>query len=281
MSSSSSYSPDSITYPGAFPKAQKRIFLGFCAFWLFVALLELGQDYLSASLNGNAFMIGESLSYKLFWLLFIPITLVLYYGFKKAEKTSSRVLFYITGALIVTVSTLVHLAVFSVILFGISNLIHKEPMTLLFLLYEKLSTRLYLALSIYMVLSVLYLLFRHGRALSDSWATQHEQPSTLAVKNGQRTVLVDVADILWIGSDGAYLDIYTGAKKHVVLDSLKHIIKQLPDNFRRIHKSTIVNADHISELKSRGNGDYDVIMNDGRMLRLSRNYAKELKGLIL
>lgn len=66
-----------------------------------------------------------------------------------------------------------------------------------------------------------------------------------------------------------------------MLNSLKHIIKRLPENFKRIHKSTIVNVDYISEFKSRGNGDYDVIMNDGSVLRLSRNYREELKGHIL
>lgn len=93
--------------------------------------------------------------------------------------------------------------------------------------------------------------------------------------------MVDIADIKWIGSDGAYLDIYTTSQKHVVLDSLKNVIKTLPDNFKRIHRSTIVNIDHIKKLQSRGNGDYDVIMKCGKTLRLSRNYAPSLRGLLL
>ncbi|MGK7369824.1 MAG: LytR/AlgR family response regulator transcription factor [Candidatus Halalkalibacterium sp. M3_1C_030] len=257
----------------------KRFFIGFCAFWLFIALLELGQDYLSASLNGNAFMIGESLSYKLFWLLFIPLSLALSYGFSKVENSFSKLRYLTVSGLLVLSATLIHLILFSFFLYGISNLIHEDPVTLLYLLYEKLSTRLYIALSIYTVLVALYLLIKHRKSRQET--TSKSDSKTITVKNGKSTLLVDTADITWIGSDGAYLDIHTNHKKHVVIDSLKNIINTLPENFKRIHKSTIVNINSVNELKSRGNGDYDVIMDDDQELRLSRNYAKQLKGLIL
>ena len=64
------------------------------------------------------------------------------------------------------------------------------------------------------------------------------------------------------------------------MDSLKRIINDLPENFKRIHRSTIVIADYIKESNSRGNGDYNVIMKCDRILRLSRNYAKPLKKLL-
>ena len=277
----SSYPSKQLSYSGLWSVGRKKLFIWFCAFLMIIALLELGQDYLSATLNGNSFLIGESLSYKLFWLLFIPLTMALYYALREAKKLDSKPLFYAADLLLVTTATIIHLTVFSVILFGISNLMYEEPVTLLFLLYEKLSTRLYLALSIYFFLSVLYLLYRNRPSQQDLKIGRQKYPSTLTVKNGRRTVLVEVAEILWIGSDGAYLEIHTKTKKHVVLNTLKHIIKELPSNFKRIHKSTIVNIDCISELKSRGNGDYDVIMDDGSVLRLSRNYTKQLKGILL
>lgn len=277
--SRSSYSANQLSFTGIFSSGQKRFFLIFCAFWLFVALLELGQDYISALLNDNSFVIVESLSYKVFWLLFIPLSVSLDYGYAKAGNFVSGIPYLTLSAILVLFVTLVHLIAFSLILFGISNLIHEDPVTLLFLLYEKLSTRLYIALSVYTVLSVLYLLYRHRKSRIEN--REPEKPSAITVKNGKSTVLVDVDDIKWISSDGAYLDIHTESKKHVVLDSLKHIIKELPDNFKRIHKSTIVNIEGIRELKSRGNGDYDVVMDDEAVLRLSRNYTKQLKGILL
>ena len=271
--------PKNFYLAGLFTDNQKKFFIGFCVFWLLIAGLEFGQDYLSAILNGNSFMIGESLSYKFFWLLFVPLSIALDHGFTKTEMLSSKLQYFVSIAILVIVATLTHLIVFSFILFGISNLLHENPVTLLYLLYEKLSTRLYIALSIYAVLFVLYMLVKKRRRRQE--VAPIAEPKMITVKNGKSTILVDAADIKWIGSDGGYLDIHTNGKKYVVLDSLKNIIKKLPGNFKRIHKSTIVNIDRIRKLKSRGNGDYDVIMDGEQVLRLSRNYAKNLKGLIL
>lgn len=276
-----SYPQINLPSTGILSIPQKKLFVGFCAFWVFIALLELGQDYISSILNDNSFSILESLSYKLFWPLFIPLSIALEYSFRKAKKFVDGLSYFVCNALLVIAITAIHLILFSFILFGISNLFQEDPVTLLYLIYEKLSTRLYIALSIYATLSALYFFVRRKKSRQKANASQQRAQKTITVKNGKRSVIVDIDDIKWIGSDGAYLDIHTTSKKHVVLDSLKKIIKNLPDNFKRIHRSTIVNIDRINELKSRGNGDYDVIMDDNHVLRLSRNYTKRLKGLLL
>lgn len=264
---------------GLFTADHKKYFLGFCLFWVVIAFLEFGQDYISSVLQDTTFRMGESLSYKLFWPLFIPFFIVLDYGIAKSEKILSRVLYVFATILQIIGITLIHLVVFSVILFGVSIIIHENPMTLMMVIYEKLSTRLYIAFSVYAALSVLTLFIKQRRTVKES--QQRIQPKTIAVKKGTSSVIVPVSDIKWISSDGAYLDIYTKTQKHVVLDSLKNIIRTLPDNFKRIHKSTIVNMDRIEKLKSRGNGDYDVLLDDDNELRLSRNYSKSLKGILL
>lgn len=253
--------------------------MGFCAFWLFIAFLEFGQDYISSVLQNSAFRAGESLAYKLFWPLFIPFFIALDFGIAKAgERTSGFLYIAVLGVQIIMV-TFVHLLVFSVILFGVSILIHDNPMTLLYILFEKLSTRLYIALSVYTALSGLTVYMKRRR--TGEKQASADQPQTLTIKNGRSNLVVDVNDIKWISSDGAYLDIFTDKQKHVRLDSLKNIIEDLPNHFKRIHKSTIVNTHRIEELQSRGNGDYDVILDDGNQVRLSRNYADALRGNLL
>lgn len=273
------YQPIKFPTTGLFSVDHKKYFIGFCAFWLFIAFLEFGQDYISSVLNENVFSIGESLSYKLFWPLFIPFFIALDYGTAKAgERTSGFFYIAVLGVQIVMI-TFIHLLVFSVILFGVYILIHDNPMTLLYILFEKLSTRLYIALSVYTALSGLTVFVKRRRTAEKQASAV--QPQTLTIKNGRSKLVVDVNDIKWISSDGAYLDIFTENQKHVVLDSLKNIIEDLPGHFKRIHKSTIVNTHRIEELQSRGNGDYDVILDDGNQVRLSRNYADELRGNLL
>ena len=257
----------------------KKYFLWFCTFWVLIALLELGQDYISSVLNENQFQLAESLSYKLFWPLFIPFSVFLNYSLSSGKKFSTGLPYYTFSVILVLLITFIHLIVFSFFLFGISNVIHENPVTLLYLISEKLSTRLYIALSIYGVLSALYFVWQHRK--SKQIAEQSSVQKTITVKNGTTSTIVDVIEIKCIISDGPYLEIHTTDKKHVILESLKSIIKNLPGNFKRIHRSTIVNIDRITKLKSRGNGDYDVIMEDDRVLRLSRNYSKSLKGILL
>jgi two-component system LytT family response regulator len=52
---------------------------------------------------------------------------------------------------------------------------------------------------------------------------------------------------------------------------------QLDSRFVRIHRSTIVNIQSVSKWTSRGNGDYDLLMSEGTLLRLSRNYAQAFR----
>lgn len=258
----------------------KKYIYGFCSFVVLMAVLELGQDYISSILNENHFQLTESLSYKLFWLLFIPFSTAQAYLLEITRSGFSGTPYLAFNALFVLAITLMHLMIFSFFLFGISEMIHESPWSLSFLITEKLSTRLYIGLSIYIVFATVHFLAIKQKMNSES-NQQKKYSDTIPVKNGRHTVLVDVEQIKWIQSDGPYLYIHTADRNHVVLDSLKNIITTLPENFKRIHRSTIINIDIIKKLKSRGNGDYDVITDDEQMLRLSRNYAKSLKGLLL
>lgn len=257
--------------------AQKRYLFWICAFGVLMAFLEFGQDYIGSFLNTGHFYLVESLAYKLFWFIFIPLVVVLDFSLEAIRPRFQKATYFIFNSLLVIAFTLAHLFLFSVFLFGISGLIHQNPWELSFILIEKLSTRFYIGLSIYIIFSA-YIMFRHN-----VWAKKESKKKyakSIAVKNGQTTIYVDVTTINWISSDGPYLYIHTEDKKHVILDSLKHIITTLPVNFKRIHRSTIINTAKVQRLKSRGNGDYDVMLN-GMELRLSRNYAKSVKGILL
>lgn len=259
----------------------KRYIYWFCVFGLLMAVLELGQDVISSTLNGNHFRLTESLSYKLFWLLFVPFSILQVNLLRQIASRFSGIIYAVCNAVAIVAVALVHLITFSLFLFAISNLIHSEPWQLSILITEKLSTRLYIGLSVYIVFSVVYFFLSRQTPGNSRSRNKEESVATIAVKNGQNTILVDVDKIQWINSDGPYLYLHTANKKHVILDSLKNIITTLPDSFRRIHRSTIINIEIIKELQSRGNGDYDIITENGQILRLSRNYAKPLKHMLL
>jgi DNA-binding LytR/AlgR family response regulator len=53
-----------------------------------------------------------------------------------------------------------------------------------------------------------------------------------------------------------------------------------PQVFIRVHRSAIINKNHITELKSRKNGDYDGIVTSGQTIRFSRHYRQNWNTLL-
>ena len=252
-------------------------------FWLIIAVtvlafLEVGQDYIKSVLNNSPFSILQSLSYKLFWFLFIPFTFLFLHLQIKYNLNKGKSKAILNMFVLIIVITLLHLLVFSIFLHIVSYRINENPWALSSLITQKLSTRLYLGLSFYTIFVFVHNHFKRMLAKSNA---QDQTLKTLPVKYGSKTTYVETQKIKWIVSDGPYIEINTPEKKFVILDSLKNIIDSLPGNFKRIHKSTIVNIHQIESSKSRGNGDYDLILKCGKIVRLSRNYAKALKSMLM
>jgi glucan phosphoethanolaminetransferase (alkaline phosphatase superfamily) len=151
-----------------------------------MAFLEFGQDYISSVLNGNYFSVVQSLSYKLFWLLFAPLSISLVVWFDRAEAYFSKVVYVASGTLIIALITFAHLLVFSLLLFGISSMANEEPWSLNYLITEKLSTRLYIGLSVYIIFSVLY--YRSKQNKDGNHDKKQNQLKNITVKNGVHKV---------------------------------------------------------------------------------------------
>lgn len=49
--------------------------------------------------------------------------------------------------------------------------------------------------------------------------------------------------------------------------------------FTRIHRSTLVNTERVSELRAPTNGEFAVLLRDGTELKLSRSYRHALDAL--
>jgi len=68
----------------------------------------------------------------------------------------------------------------------------------------------------------------------------------LFVKSGYKSVKVNFSDIIYIEGMREYVTIYTSDRKLVRLDTMKNMESILPEGkFIRIHKSYIVNLDHV------------------------------------
>ena len=120
---------------------------------------------------------------------------------------------------------------------------------------------------------------RHPPARSEAPEASVPGPSgRIVVRDRDRVVFIDVADIDWIGADGDYVRIHTAGKSHLVRDTMAAMEARLdPNAFVRIHRSTIVNSSRIKELRPYSSREYAVVLKDGTRLRLSRRYRDRLR----
>jgi two-component system, LytTR family, response regulator len=100
----------------------------------------------------------------------------------------------------------------------------------------------------------------------------------LAIKNAGHVLFLKISDIDWIEAADYYACLHVGPKTHLLRRSMAELDHELdPAIFCRIHRSSIVNLDRVHSLKLNENGEYDVLLQTGTRLGLSRRYRRELQ----
>lgn len=100
----------------------------------------------------------------------------------------------------------------------------------------------------------------------------------IMVRRSGRIYFLAAEEILWIEATGNYARLHTGSGRHVIRESMTSLESTLdPERFVRIHRSTIVNLDHVGEIQPWFQGESVVILRDGTRLTLSRTYRPRLQ----
>ena len=110
-------------------------------------------------------------------------------------------------------------------------------------------------------------------------ATRSVPQQRIPLRVGDRIDLVNPEDILFFQSDNKYTKVKTVEKEYVIDTTLLELEQKLnPNKFIRIHRSTIVNMDWISELHKWFGGRLKVCLRDTPATELiaSRSYASKL-----
>ncbi|HEX6059646.1 MAG TPA: LytTR family DNA-binding domain-containing protein [Gemmatimonadaceae bacterium] len=99
---------------------------------------------------------------------------------------------------------------------------------------------------------------------------------TVRTDDGRARILA-ASDVDWFEGAGNYVRLHIGAASFRIRASLAGLAPRLdPVRFVRVHRSTIVNVARIREVQPWFGGDYIAILHDGRQLRVSRTYARDL-----
>jgi two-component system LytT family response regulator len=103
----------------------------------------------------------------------------------------------------------------------------------------------------------------------------------LPVKANGRIMVVRTAEIDWIEADHDYVLLHVGDKSWMLRETIASIELRLAlSGFVRIHRSALVNVDRVRELRPRSKGEFDVVLRDGRQLKMTRNYRAAVERLV-
>jgi two-component system LytT family response regulator len=98
-----------------------------------------------------------------------------------------------------------------------------------------------------------------------------------AVRDGRQTVLIKTQDVDYIEAAANYVVLCTGNKNYILRETIRNLEAVLsPALFVRISRSIIVNIDRIKAINSDLPGEWQVVLQNGRELQMSRG-LKEIQ----
>ena len=220
-----------------------------------IIVLAIGQDYLYSRIHRTGFYLSESALYQSFWLVFLPMLLL-----------QRRLLAVVrwprwAAALSAVPTAALHLLVFAGWFTAISALVFSPGHRFVALLGSASASQLVVLLAVYLANG---LIAGGGGPVSRS--------ATLVVRSGSRTVRIPWSEIVTVEADKPYSAVTTRTERHLDDRPLRELEQILPAaSFLRVHRGCIVRADAVRRLDARGNGDYDGLLTDGRLIRFSRH----------
>lgn len=114
----------------------------------------------------------------------------------------------------------------------------------------------------------------HGllECLSKNGAELGVYPQRLLVPNGTRDSFVTIGEIEWIEAADYYARLHVGSKTFMLRETIKQLSATLdPKRFVRVHRSAIVNVDHVREILREGRTEGWVVLSNGQRLKMSKN----------
>lgn len=97
------------------------------------------------------------------------------------------------------------------------------------------------------------------------------------VRSVGKIELVPLEQIRWIKGAANYVEIHADSGKYMHRETMQNVIEQLDSNvFLRVHRSAIVNLEHIKEITSELGRYSLLVLHDGTELKIGSAYRDAL-----
>jgi len=115
---------------------------------------------------------------------------------------------------------------------------------------------------------------------------QHQSkitPISLPIKKGDKIILLDHEDIIYLKAEDKYVRIFTkNGKDHLSEKSMIKLEEKLPDIFIRVHRSFMVNRNYIAEVRKYFKGKLILQLRDKEQTTITtgEKYSSHVKAML-
>jgi len=100
----------------------------------------------------------------------------------------------------------------------------------------------------------------------------------IVVKDGDQITLLRQDDLKWVDAAGDYCCLHANGETHIKRISLTELLDQLePADFKRVHRSTIINLNFITRVQSLPKGEFFVELGSQERVKVSRTYKDAIR----
>lgn len=135
-------------------------------------------------------------------------------------------------------------------------------------------------IKIYVVTVGIIAAYRYVRAMHASASAATVTTDRMVVQTGKGETIIRRDDIEYLEAARNYVTVSTGVREFLVRNTLAKLEEQLaPGQIVRTHRSYLVNIDKIEEIRSTDTGSYEIHLESGKTVPLSRGYRDAFRAL--
>lgn len=98
------------------------------------------------------------------------------------------------------------------------------------------------------------------------------------IKSRGRILFIDPREVIAVEAERNYVLLHQSAATHIVRESISRMAERLePYGFVRIHRSVVVNASYVEEIRHWPGGEYVLNVRGGKEYTVTRTFRRNLK----
>jgi DNA-binding LytR/AlgR family response regulator len=102
--------------------------------------------------------------------------------------------------------------------------------------------------------------------------------SRIAIKTTGRILFIDAADIVAVEAEGNYVMLHHKSSAHLLRESISTVEEKLSGRgFIRIHRSVLVNAAKVEEVRRLSTGEHSLRLRNGKEYTVTRTHRQNLR----